>query len=355
MSSVRQPEGRASATPTVSIILVAYNSRSDLERCLPSVEAQSFQDFEIIVVDNYGEDDLAGWLGAHHPQVKVVANASNGGYAGGNNLGLSYANGKFTLILNPDTELHAEALAGLVEAVTRRPQALVTAKLLNPDGTVNACGNELHFTGITTCRGLGKDPSAFGGLHEVPLVSGAALIARTSLLRRLGGFPEHYFMYFEDVALSLRARLAGLTILCAAEAEITHYYSLSMSASKFYYLERNRLLTLLVNYQARTLRQIALALLLTELATWGYACLKGPAYLGSRVRGYSWLWAHRSAWVRERQHVQSGRTLADRELLRDSLSALPFNQLVGNAQVAGLLASLTSPLYRWLQPAKADV
>lgn len=108
---------------------------------------------------------------------------------------------------------------------------------------VNACGNEMHYTGITSCRGLGMPTEAFTGLHEVPLVSGAAFIARRGLLNNLGQFDELFFMYHEDTDVSLRARSRGHRILCAASAVVTHHYELQMSPTKFYYLERNRLLT----------------------------------------------------------------------------------------------------------------
>ena len=330
---------------SLSVIVVAYRSLTDLERCLPTLFREGYGALEVIVVDNNPGDGTAAWLGRTYPQVKVLANPANSGYAGGNNLGLAAATGEFVLILNPDTELHPGTLGALVEAARRHPDALITAKLLQPDGTLNACGLQMHYTGVTSCRGLGRSAAAHAGVHPVPLLSGAAFIASNEVLKKLGGFDESYFMYHEDVDLSLRAKLHGYRILCAGDARITHHYTLSMSPTKLYYLERNRLLTVLRVYEAQTLRQLAPALLLTELLTWAFAFLKGPRYLRARARTYSWLWRKRGNWRAEREVLQRERQVADGYLLVGSLSKLPFEQLVPSRPLARLLDGLTRPLY----------
>lgn len=334
--------------PSLSVVLVSHRSRPDLERCLPTLYAQAYEGLEVIVVDNTPgaaqQRELAEWLERSYPQVKVVAAPDNAGYAGGNNLGLGAVSGELALILNPDTELRPGALGTLVDAVLAHPEALVTAKLLLPDGTINACGLQLHYTGVTSCRGLGQPWSAHVGLHSVPLVSGAAFVARTEILRELGGFAD-YFMYLEDAELSLRARLRGYEILCAGDAHITHRYAPKLTPQKFYYLERNRLLTLLRVYEAATLRRFAPALLLTELLTWAFALLKGPRFLAARARSYGWLWRERRVWRSARKTVQETRRVGDAQLLRESCAGLPFEQLVGSPPVARFLHRLADPLY----------
>ncbi|RIH82770.1 glycosyltransferase family 2 protein [Calidithermus roseus] len=334
--------------PELTLLIVAYNSRADLERLLPSVYGQGVE-CEILVVDNNPADGTGEWLRQHHPAVRVVASPRNGGYAGGNNFGIREARGEFVLVLNPDTVLHPGALRTLLEAIRAHPQALIGAKLLNPDGSVNAVGNHMHYSGITTCRGLNEPATRYRGLEPVPLVSGAAFIAARRTLLELGGFDEDYWMYLEDTDLSLRARLRGHPLLNANDAVITHHYRLGMSPRKFYYLERNRLLTLFKVYEARTLRCIAPALLLTELATWAFALLKGWPYLRAHWQSYRWLWQNRAAVRAKRAEVQRSRTAPDAVILRDALTKLPFEQLTG-PKLAGVLERLTTPLYRMAAP-----
>lgn len=276
------------------MVLVAYNSLNDLERCLPTLfMAAGSLPVDVVVVDNYGQDNLAPWLAAYYPAVRCFANAGNSGYAGGNNLGIVQARGTWTLLLNPDTALAPDCLDQLMTTARRYPTAFITPKLLNPDGTINACGNQMQYTGVTTCRGLNEPASTYTTVEEVPLLSGAALLAPTKALREIGAFEDSYFMYFEDTDLSLRARLAGYTLLCEPNAVLTHYYRLGMSPTKFYYLERNRLLTFLRVFSKASLKRLLPGMLLTEGLMWVYA-LRGIGYLRARCRTYGWLWRHRA-------------------------------------------------------------
>ncbi|WP_375447424.1 glycosyltransferase family 2 protein [uncultured Fibrella sp.] len=334
----------------LTIVIVSYNSLTDLQRCLPSIIRQSVSfTYQLIVVDNHGRDGVAPFIEQHVPAITFIANPANSGYAGGNNLGLQHSTGKWVLFLNPDTELHTGALQQLMQTAQAHPQAFINPKLINPDlTTINACGNQMQYTGITTCRGINELSSAYTGLTTVALLSGAALLAPTGLMRDLGGFDESYFMYFEDADLSLRARLRGYTLLCNQDAVITHYYRLGMNPVKFYYLERNRLLTLRKVLNQRTWRQLLPALILTELLTWGFS-LRGITYLKSRFQTYAWLWQHRRAIRLQNEVIQQTRQLTDTQLMMGSTVAIPFEQLVPNP-VGGLIKAILSPLYRALKP-----
>ncbi|GAB4038037.1 glycosyltransferase family 2 protein [Spirosoma gilvum] len=333
----------------LTIVIVSYNSRADLARCLPTIYSQSTDaTVEIIVVDNHGRDGVASFLQTSFPDVLLIKNPANTGYAGGNNLGLAEAKGKCILFLNPDTELWPECLEQLLTTARKHPKALITPKLLNPDGTINACGNQMQYTGITTCRGLNQSADSYKNQQQIPLVSGAALLAPASVLQQIGGFDESYFMYFEDTELSLRARLAGYELWCDADAVITHYYKLGFSPTKFYYLERNRLLTFLTIFSRSTLLSLLPALLLTELLMWGFA-LRGWRYVRTRFQTYAYLFENWSS-IRKRHHqTQQLRQVSDVDLLQGSLLSLPFDQLV-SGKVGRWLDALIRPFYRLLKP-----
>lgn len=330
---------------SVSVVIVAHHSRPDLELCLPTIFEQSRQPLEVIVVDNCPADGTSDWLRSVHSSVTVVESPANLGYAGGSNLGAQRASGELLFFLNPDTELWPGAIASLVAAAGPRPRAIITAKLMNPDGSVNACGLDLHCTGLATCRGLGDDSAAYPGLHRVALLSGAALVIAREVFEELGGFDDEYFMYYEDVDLSLRARLAGLTLYCDGRAMVTHRYDLAMSPRKFHLLERNRLLTMFKVFEAGTLRRLLLPLLFTELLKWAYAAAKGPRYLAAALRAYAYLWAERGRWLAARSECQKRRLLPDADILRDATARLPLDQLVPQRQLRDLVAIVTRPLY----------
>jgi hypothetical protein len=300
------------------------------------------------VVDNHGKDGVAEWLTQQYSSILLIKNPANSGYAGGNNLGLTQANGRWVLFLNPDTELATDFLEKLMATARRYPEALITPKLLQPDGTINACGNEMHYTGLTTCRGLNQPATAFTQLESVPLLSGAALLAPQHVLQKIGAFDESYFMYFEDTNLSMRARLAGYQLLCEPAAVLTHYYTLGMSPMKFYYLERNRLLTLREILSEKTWIRLLPALFMTEMLMWVFA-LRGWSYLQVRFRTYAYLFRNWAVVGQRQRVIQTTRCITDDQLLAGSLVSLPFDQLIGG-KLGRICDAITRPIYSLLRP-----
>jgi GT2 family glycosyltransferase len=346
-----------------SVIVVSYNSRADLEPCIESILRELGSQDELIVVDNGSTDGSADLVAERFAQARLIRGA-NTGYAGGNNRGAAAATGEFLVFLNPDTELWPGALdallAPLEQANTagqqpisddRRPTttatdygnglnglrnsqgdiALTTACVVHkgqPE-VINTCGNTMHYTGLTYCRGGGRPRSEYTASAEVDAVSGAAFAMRRALFIELGGFDERFFMYVEDTDLSWRARLAGYRCLYVAEAVVAHDYRPSYSPAKAFYLDRNRHLLLLKNVRGATYLRMLPGLLLGEIVTGGFLLLKGPRYWGVKPRVYRWLWKHRRAVRAARHSAQPHRRAADRELLGRLTYRLDFRQLAG--------------------------
>jgi GT2 family glycosyltransferase len=342
-------EAMDTTTPLLSVVIVAYNSKDDLETCLPSLARQDIP-HEVIVVDNNSSDETAEWIRLHYPRARVLPLPDNIGFAAGTNVGLRSARGRYALALNPDTEVRRGALRELLHVAQQHPRSFINPKLLLPEGTINTCGNQMHYTGITTCIGLGEDSATYRGMFRPPALSGAAVLAHRDAWQDVGGFDERFFLYMEDADLSLRARLRGYELLCACEAEVTHRYDLKMSAQKMYYLERNRLLMLFTAFERRTLRRMIGGLVLTELATWAYAALKGPSYIGARRRGYVWLWQHRHESRNVRASRQAQRQASDSELIVRMTSTLPLDQLIGSSRVRHAVGTIVRQAYDFVHP-----
>jgi N-acetylglucosaminyl-diphospho-decaprenol L-rhamnosyltransferase len=255
--------------PSVSVLIVAWNSSAELRRTLPPLLAELRDGDELIVVDNDSPDDSAAVAAALAPQAKLVTMGRNRGFAGGANVGASAATGDLLVILNPD----AMPLPGWGEAI-RRPwlegrgwsawQGLVAE---GDAATINSAGNPLHFTGITWARLHGEPIAAAPRAREVTVASGACLAVPLEVWRRIGGFAERLFMYHEDVDLSLRLRLAGETVGIEPTAVVAHDYEFTASSgNKWRWMERNRLATLVRLYPGPLLLLLAPALLATEAA-----------------------------------------------------------------------------------------
>jgi GT2 family glycosyltransferase len=234
----------------------------------------------------------------------------NVGFAAGVNAAAAAARGELLVTLNPD----AVPLPGWGEAI-RRPwldgrgwsawQALIAAG----GGTeINSAGNPVHFTGIVWAGGHGEPLAAAPPAGEVAALSGACLAVPRRVWRELGGFPERFFLYHEDVDLSLRLRLRGATIGIEPSAVVEHDYEFSPANDKWRWLERNRLATLIRLYPASLLALLAPALVATELALvvaslaggWGRHKLRAD------LEVLRWL----PRLLRERRAIERGRTIS---------------------------------------------
>lgn len=227
----------------LSIIIVSYNVKGYLLACLRSIYAQAAKmSLEVIVVDNASTDGTVEAVRDAFPQVQLLANRENLGFARGNNLGFRASSGRYVLFLNPDTEVNEGALAGLVRLAEGHPEAAAfTCRVLNPDGSLqHSC---FHFPNLRMAFYgffplVPMDSPANGRYppeqYEHPFrpehVLGACLMFRRAVLEELGGWDERFFMYFEETDLCYRLRRAGHVILYTPEVSIVHYGGRSTGA-----------------------------------------------------------------------------------------------------------------------------
>ncbi|HEX4305902.1 MAG TPA: glycosyltransferase family 2 protein [Solirubrobacterales bacterium] len=297
--------------PSVSVLIVAWNSAAELRRTLPPLVAELRDGDELIVVDNDSPDDSAAVVAELAPRARVVTMGRNRGFAGGANVGASAATGDLLVILNPD----AMPLAGWGEAIRRpwlegRGWAAWQGLVAEGDGqTINSAGNPVHFTGIVWAGSHGEPIAAAPGAGEVTALSGACLAVPLSTWRRIDGFAEKFFMYHEDVDLSLRLRLAGETVGIEPTAVVAHDYEFTASAgNKWRWLERNRLATLVRVYPGSLLLLLAPALLVTEAALLLAAMAGGWGGQKLRANAEVLLWLPRLR--RERRALRRTRTIS---------------------------------------------
>jgi GT2 family glycosyltransferase len=300
-------------TTTVSAIVVSFSDPEATRRAVDSLLAQSHPPTEVLVADNHPDARTADAMRAWQPdaRVRLVHSGKNLGYTGGCNVAAAQARGEWLLFLNPDARADPSCLATLIDAVDSRC-GVAGAQVLLPDSRTNAGDNPVHITGIAWSGRFGE-PREYGPPREVGSVSGAALLARAQAFREAGGMCERLFMYEDDVDLCWRVRLTGWTVMFCPDAVVWHEYEFDKGTMKWFWLERNRLWTVLSNYSALTLVLLAPLLLGTELMVATQA-----------IRGG---WTHRllRAWgsvtlglpdlIRWRRGVQRGRQVGDREIM----------------------------------------
>jgi N-acetylglucosaminyl-diphospho-decaprenol L-rhamnosyltransferase len=299
--------------PTLSVLIVAYESRDDLRKTLPALLAELGDGDELIVVDNKPGDGSAKVVRELAPQGRIVGSGRNTGFAGGINAGAEAARGDLLVLLNPD----AVPQPGFGEAI-RRPwqeqrgwaawQALVADGVMK---TINSAGNPIHFTGIVWAGGHGRPLAEAPPAGEVTAASGACLAVPLAEWRRVGAFPAEFFMYHEDVDLSVRLRMAGGRVGIEPTAVVAHDYDFSASADKWRWLERNRLAFLVRTYPGPLLALLAPALLATELALLPVAAAGGWGRQKLRANREFLTWLPRL--IRERRALQRRRTITPAE------------------------------------------
>jgi len=300
--------------PTLSVLIVTWNSREELGRTLPALLPELGDGDELIVVDNDSTDGTAAAVAELAPAARVVRSGRNAGFAGGCNEGAAQARGDLLVILNPD----AAPRSGFGEAIRRpwlqeRGWAAWQALVANGDGTtINSAGNPVHFTGIVWAGGHGQPLATAPAAGEVTALSGACLAIPRRTWEQVGGFPEDFFLYHEDVDLSLRLRLAGGALGIEPAAVVDHDYEFGAREHKWRWLERNRHAFLLRAYPASLLILLAPALLATEVALYAVAVRGGwgRQKLAAHLEALAWL----PRLLRERRQIQATRTVSTAEL-----------------------------------------
>jgi len=318
---VRVPYGE-----DVDVAVVSWNSWPRLRDSLPALIDQDYPAYRVVVVDNASSDATAESVEAQFPDVTVIRADRNGGYGAGNNLCISRSRSAYVAVLNPDATPERGWLRALVRALEAHPDAaLATSKVLlaSDRRRVNACGNNVHLSGIAWCRGLGEDQQDFAAGEPVAAVSGAAFLARRDVLDEIGGFDERFFMYMEDTELSLRARLAGYDVVLAPRSRVAHDYEFAIPAWKFYLLERNRAFMLLNIFRWRTLLLLAPLLAVTEAGVWWWALRTGRATFRAKAASYAAVARELREALRIRRRVQAMRRVGDAALLAHMETALP--------------------------------
>ncbi|MDQ4074976.1 MAG: glycosyltransferase family 2 protein [Chloroflexota bacterium] len=335
--------------PVVSVVIVGWNSRAHLARCLPSLAVQRYPYCEIIVVDNASSDGTCAWIVETYPEVQLLRNEVNIGFAAAVNQGWAVARGEVLVELNPDTTVEPDWLFPLVEVMQWPGVGLATARvmLMGEPERVNACGNEMSLTGLTFCSSIGEVVE-YGSkrVQHVPAVSGAAFAMSRECYERIGGFDPDYFAYFEDTDLSWRARLAGFEVVLSGGSVVFHDYAFRFSPEKMYWIERNRHLTLFKHLRLSTLLRLLPALLLGEAIAWGYALMRGPRTLLAKARALGWLLRHTGEVRRRREAVQILREVEDEGLVASMTTTIRFDQTVPVALGKGMNAVI-EPFLRW--------
>jgi len=226
----------------LSIIIVSYNTRDLLRDCLASIAKAEREGLaiEVVVVDNGSTDRSDQMVENQFPQVKLIANKKNIGFAAANNIGLKHSTGRYLLFLNPDTIVGPGTFKAMISFMDKNPKVgAATCRVELPDGTLDySChrGFPTPWNAFAFFSGLAKvfpKTKLFAGyplsflpldrIHEIDSACGAFLIVRREAGKEIGWWDEDYFWYGEDLDFCFRLKKKGWKIIFNPETKIIHY------------------------------------------------------------------------------------------------------------------------------------
>lgn len=247
-----------SPTNSSSIVIVTWNAKKIVQECLQSlVQHTKNLSTQIIIVDNASWDGTPQLVREQFPQVKLVQNDTNLGYARANNIGISLSTGKYVCLINSDVAVPEDCLENMVEYMEQHPDiGMLGPKMLLPDGAIGQSCMRFPSLWNWFCRAMALDSlfggsSLFGGflmtdfrydkVSDVDVLTGWFWMVRREALTQVGPLDERFFMYGEDIDWSKRFHQAGWRVVFYPEAEAVHYCAASSSkAPARFYVEMNR-------------------------------------------------------------------------------------------------------------------
>jgi GT2 family glycosyltransferase len=285
--------------PDVSIIIVNWNTRELLSSCLAAVFTTIHKcSIEVLVVDNGSVDGSPQMVRDQFPQVHLIENQENLGFARANNQAIQQCRGGFILLLNSDAFLQEGAIDQMIDFLLLNRQAgIVGPRLLYPDGRRQKSHGPLPTLASETISLAGFDKLHWpikriklSDPFETGFVSGACMMARRSMLQEIGLLDEDFFFFSEEIDLCYRARKAGWKVFFVPSAAAVHMEagSSGMTANRRLRLYRGKLRYFAKHYDENAKTRLFIAMrIMTTIKVWCYSMLRWVT-LGNFSRDQFW-------------------------------------------------------------------
>ena len=214
--------------PKVSIIIVNYNGKTLLEKCLESVFKINYKNTEVIVVDNNSTDDTVEFVTNNYPSIILLKLNSNKGFAEPNNIAAKIATGKYLLFLNNDTIVTSNFISEMIPVIENDEQiAICQSLLLKPDESIDSSGDFIDNLGVVY-----NSTKKINDVRKISSARGASMLIRKNIFGILEGFDEKFYVSFEDVDLGWRTWMIGYKVVLAPKSIVYHIGSQTIKSKK---------------------------------------------------------------------------------------------------------------------------
>lgn len=320
-------------SPKVSIIIPHYRGHEILMKCIKSIRESTFNDYEVIIVDNNSTDSS---LDNFEPNINesIVKSLYNRGYAGGCNLGAKNATGKYLIFLNNDTEHSPDWIEPLIDTIESDSTiSSVQPKLLsyynrNKFDYAGGSGGLLDYLVYPFARGrifstIEDDKGQYNAQEQIFWASGTCFITRRELFKKIGGFDEALFAHMEEIDYHWRCQLHGYRVFSNPKSVIFHKGGQTLSYKSFwkkYYNHRNSIYLLLSNYSLINSIKFLFPRIVLELISFIYDLIT-LNFKNATAHIYAWLWivCNINKIIRKRYNNKKIRTVNDHLLLNSTI------------------------------------
>ncbi len=317
--------------PLVSVVIPHWNGVEVLSECLESLSETKYPNMEIIVVDNASTDGSPDWVSLNFPQVKLIENDQNYGYAGWCNRGAKTAEGEYLVFLNNDTIQDHHWLAGLVDFMNLNSNvAAVQPKILDffertKFDYAGGAGGWLDILGFPFARGRvfleqERDNGQYDKMRPIFWASGTAIMVRKSDFETAGGFDEIFFAHQEEIDLCWKFHLMGKEIWAIPNSTIYHKNAVTLpmfTRMKQYLNHRNSYLMVLSNYSLPITLYLAPIRFALELVAALYAIVRLDLnHLLGIIQAQLWILFHPHVIIHRRKKVKQVRKIKDKKIFK---------------------------------------
>ena len=290
--------------PTVAVVILNWNGRNYLEKFLPFLLDSSYAQMQVIIADNGSTDDSLGFLAKNYPQLKVLKNQTNEGFANGYNLALRQVESDYFVLLNSDVEVTRNWLEPLVEllesnaAIAAAQPKLLDFNRRNYFEYAGGAGGWLDKYGYPFCKGrifeyCEEDRGQYQQTEPIFWASGAAMFIRSAVFREMKGFDGYFFAHQEEIDLCWRIQLAGYKVFSCPTSVVYHVGGGTLpkgSARKIFLNYRNNLVMLSKNMRwSEKIWKIPYRVGLDIISALKNLVTGNPAYFFAVIKGH---WAY---------------------------------------------------------------
>jgi len=307
----------------IAIIILSYNGSKYFPDLFKSLREQTLQPSEVVIVDNNSSDDSVEYIRQNFKEATLIVSKKNTGFAGGNNIGIKEAfknNPDYIFMLNQDTVCDKKCLEILAQQASSIDNLFACQPLIMcwpKKNLIQTSGNKMHFLGFGYSGDykINLNNEVIERLDRNPFyLSGAAMFIDVNALNKIGLLDEDFFLYHEDTDICLRAKFLGYKLKLIPEAIIYHKYTEAISKNRWFWSERNRLLSLLKFYKLPTLILLFPFWFLMELGILAYSLMDG--WFFTKIKSFFASLSQVSKILKKRYKIQKTRQISDREFIK---------------------------------------